>query len=178
MKETMIRPRYALARKRAADLIRTAGVKRPPVPIEALAAKVGAIVRYEPFAGKVSGLIHRSEEAAVIGVNSLHPKTRRRFTIAHELGHLLLHKRETLHVDEHFPIAFRNETSSRASSPTEIEANQFAAELLMPSELVLQDVRKLPPETQLEDAVVTLARLYQVSEQAMAIKLSVLGVVN
>lgn len=174
----MIRPRYTLARKKAAELINSLGITKPPVPVEALAEKIGAVLRYEPFAGQVSGLIHRTDKEVVIGVNSLHAKTRRRFTIAHELGHLVLHKAETLHVDEHFPIAFRNETSSRASSPTEIEANQFAAELLMPSELLLRDVRNLPPETEPDHAVSELARRYQVSEQAMAIRLSALGVVS
>src|SRR5436853_4030559 len=98
-------PRYQIARKRALDLLREAGVRRPPVPIDKLAHLVNATVRYEPFAGQLYGMVQRTRDgAAVIGVNSLDAPNRQRFTLAHEIGHLLLHRDETFHVDEKSPI--------------------------------------------------------------------------
>ena len=120
-------------------------------------------------------MMHRSPGGSlVIGVNSSHPETRQRFTIAHELGHVLLHKEESLHVDETASIRFRDEESSLATKSDEIEANQFAAELLMPEHLVTEEIAKLP-DADPEDAIPILAERFQVSEQAMTLRLNRLG---
>jgi Zn-dependent peptidase ImmA (M78 family) len=172
-------PRNYLARKKARELLAAAKVKSPPVPVEMLASLVGAEIRYEPFPGSLSGMVHRQPNgAAVIGINSLHPLTRQRFSIAHELAHLFLHKDEALHVDETSSIRFRSELSSRAIDASEIEANQFAAELLMPSKLLFSEIDKLPDDLGTEEAVAKLAEQFQVSEQAMTFRLSGLGVLR
>jgi Zn-dependent peptidase ImmA (M78 family) len=173
-----MRPRYTIARRKARELLLEGKVETPPVPVEQLAALVGATIRYEPFAGELSGMVHRSASGVIIGVNSMHAKTRRRFTIAHELGHFLLHRNEELHIDERFPIGFRSELSSKALDAAEIEANQFAAELLMPTALIADHVRSLPRNMDIETAVSRLAHRYEVSEQAMTIRLSALGLLR
>ena len=165
-------PRFPLARRRAAELLTEGQIKKAPIPVERFT------VRYEPFAGdQLSGMVHRRKDGrAVIGVNSLDAPTRRRFTIAHEIGHLVLHKNEQFHVDEKFPIGLRNELSSLAVDEKEIEANQFAAELLMPSHLIAKDIEELPADIEADDVISRLARRYQVSIQAMTIRLSTLGI--
>lgn len=173
------RPRFALARKRANLLLEGIGAGGPPTPLERVAQFIGAAVRYQPFQGELSGVAHRERgKHGVIGVNSLHAKTRQRFTIAHEVGHLVLHESEDLHIDERFPIGFRNELSGLAVSPSEIEANQFAAELLMPLAWIAEDVRKLHIDFESEAAIVALAKRYEVSVQAMTIRLSSLGILG
>jgi Zn-dependent peptidase ImmA (M78 family) len=169
-----MRPRYNLARRKAAELLKAGSVHEAPVPVEMLAERTGAVIRYEPFDGKLSGMLYRSEGGAVIGVNSLHPTVRQRFSIAHEIGHLLLHQPE-LHVDEHAFVAFRDLESSKASDPAEIEANQFAAALLMPTELLLKRIAQLGDNPDVSDAIHTLAQTFQVSQEAMTIRLSKLG---
>jgi Zn-dependent peptidase ImmA (M78 family) len=130
-------------------------------------------------ASRFYGMVHRnSDGTAVIGVNSMDAPNRQRFTIAHEIGHLLLHKDEHLHVDEKSPIGLRNDRSSLAIDEREIEANQFAAELLMPVELLEKDLGRLPDDIETEEAVTRLARLYQVSEQAMTVRLTALKVLS
>ncbi len=169
--------RFSLARRKARDLLRMAKVRRAPIPVEQLARLVRARIHYEPFDGQVSGMVHRKTDGvATIGVNSAHSISRQRFTIAHELGHLVLHEDERLHVDEKAPIGFRNEESSLATKDAEIEANQFAAELLMPAELLAKEIASLPENMEAEDAVHELADRFQVSEQAMTLRLSRLGV--
>jgi Zn-dependent peptidase ImmA (M78 family) len=103
--------------------------------------------------------------------NSRHPATRQRFTIAHELGHLLLHGDE-LHIDEGFPFAFRDEVSSLAVDPGEIEANHFAAELLMPASWLIREIRGQSLDIESEKVIVSLAKTYGVSVQSMTHRLT------
>jgi Zn-dependent peptidase ImmA (M78 family) len=173
----MTRPRFALARRRAVEALAKASITAPPVAVEDVARTVGAAIRYEPFAGMLSGMAHRDADGqAVIGVNSLHKTKRQRFTIAHEIGHLVLHLDDDFHIDERFPIGFRDEVSGLAVEPKEIEANQFAAELLMPLEWLAKDIQQLRLDFESEEALEELAERYGVSIQAMTIRLSSLGV--
>lgn len=174
-------PRYNLAKRKAQQLLAQANVTTAPVSLEKLTTVANAHVNYEPYDGDdMSGVAYRqSNGQRIIGVNSLHGTNRQRFTIAHELGHLILHGNDELHVDERFPIGFRDEVSSLAVSDKEIEANQFAAELLMPAEWVLRDVRARHIDFEDDDdAIDELAEKYGVSTRAMTIRLSALGALN
>jgi Zn-dependent peptidase ImmA (M78 family) len=171
-------PRYSLARRQAADLLRQGHVRRAPVPVEKLAALLDAEIVLQPYSGEISGIVHRNRDgSAVIGVNSSDTILRQRFTIAHEIGHLLLHTNENLHVDKNFPIGLRNEISGKSVNENEIEANQFAAALLMPPDLLAKDIKPFIGEDVLF-AIRKLARKYRVSEQAMSIRLSSLRYVE
>ena len=171
-----MRPRYALARRKAKQLLREAGIAAPPVPVEQLAERMGALVRYAPFDGQMSGLLHRSADGnrAVIGVNSRHPTVRQRFSIAHELGHLALHE-PAFQIDQHAFVSFRNSKSSSASDPHEIEANQFAAALLMPEALLRACLDQFGENPDVEESIGRLAQRFDVSTQAMTIRLTSLG---
>src|SRR5712664_3503178 len=125
----------------AKRLINDHGIKRPPVPVEELASRLGAQISYSPFDGDLSGMVFRDEAKIIIGVNSLHHPNRQRFTIAHEIGHMLLHKGQEVHVDRAYRVSLRNDLSSKAVSPEEMEANAFAAALLMPEGMLVQDLR-------------------------------------
>lgn len=177
-----MKPRYSLARRRARQLLEEGAVTGAPVPLEQLAESCRASIRYEPFDGEVSGMVHCLRSGGgVIGVNSEHSRTRQRFTIAHELGHLLLHSDEEFHIDEKRPLARRDEVSSLAVDPREIEANQFAAELLMPEAFVRESVDALVAEDSdvtVEEAIDKLARAYQVSTIAMTHRLTNLKILS
>lgn len=169
--------RYSLARSKARELLRKGCVQTLPVSVQDLAEHVvGAVVHMEPFDGQLSGMVYRGQDGrAIIGVNSKHSLTRQRFTIAHELGHLLLHTDKQLHVDERFPIGFRNEISSFAIDENEIEANEFAAELLMPHDILKQHIRGLNfdfADTEEEEKLRDIARVFQVSVQALTHRLT------
>ena len=174
-----MRPRYALARRRAEQLLQGAGIVAPPVPVEQLAENMGAVVRYVPFEGQMSGLLHRSEDGnrAVIGVNSRHPTVRQRFSIAHELAHLVLHE-PAFQIDQHAFVSFRDSKSSGATDPHEIEANQFAAALLMPEALLRECVKRLGENADVEESIRRLAQQFDVSTQAITIRLTSLGAIT
>ncbi len=156
-------------------------VRRAPVDVRALAEHYARVVE-RPLDPDISGaLIPLDTGGWVILVNESHPQVRRRFTIAHELGHMLLHGYTTAHADRSFK--FRDTRSSAGSALDEIQANQFAAELLMPRELVLKSVRSrslehAPEINSAEDDAEfdrwlgELAHKFDVSKQAMSIRLS------
>jgi len=172
------KPRFAMARKKATELLERAAVASTPVPVDRVAAAVGASIRFEAFDGQMSGMVLRSTDGtAVIGINSNHSAVRRRFSIAHEIGHLVLHEEDALHVDAWTPFAYRTDTSSLGTDPREIEANQFAAELLMPEQLVRADVQGFA-DLSVEDVVERMAERYEVSAQAMTLRLHRLGLIR
>jgi Zn-dependent peptidase ImmA (M78 family) len=167
---------------RVQQLLVSASVHEPPVPVERLAREAGAVVSYQPFdAEDISGLLYRAEHASpVIGVNSNNAKVRQRFTIAHELGHLLLQDGQALILERHLQVNFRDKTSSTASNQDEIEANQFAAELLMPREFLERGLESLLAGRPLTDSdlVRKLAVRFEVSQQAMEYRLASLGMLT
>ena len=98
---TPLRPRYNRIRRCAADLLAQNGIVRPAVPVERLAKAAGAAMEYRDFNNEISGLLIRKHRMIVIAVAKEQPEQRQRFTIAHELGHLLLHDGIEVRVDKH-----------------------------------------------------------------------------
>ena len=154
-------------RDQATELLGRCKVYEPPVPVDLIAKYLGAKIRLSPFEGELAGMLIRGQDDdTVIGVNSLHHINRQRFTIAHECGHLLLHKGE-VHIDKSFRVNRRDEVSTQAIDPEEIEANRFAAELLMPYEMIKKDLVDFEIDMESEDELKELADRYEVSLQAM-----------
>src|SRR6266540_4610765 len=112
-------------------------VSAPPVPVEEIARQLGARLSFEHFGPDVSGILYRDASNAVIGVNATHAKTRQRFTIAHEIGHLHLHEGRPMFVDRSVRVDRRDANAALGLDPDEIDANSFAAALLMPQDMIL-----------------------------------------
>lgn len=151
-------------------------IDTPPVPVDRLAAEVGAQIVEERMDRRMSGLLYREPDRVLIGVNETHPLVRQRFTIAHELGHFVLHPGRQIFLDER--VNFRDETSSLAVDREEIQANAFAAELLMPADFVLEECRRASASGGLARAgfVADLAAIFDVSTEAMGHRLTNLGI--
>lgn len=81
-----------------------------------------------------------AKDQSVIGVNTQHAPVRQNFTTAHELGHLLMHDQEQLHIDHAFRVRLRDDVSSQGTDDAEREANFFAASLLMPRTFLEADL--------------------------------------
>jgi len=144
-------------------------ITRPAVPVDAIADALGIAIRYEPAPDGLSGALIRKKGEVFIGVNSSHHINRQRFTIAHEIAHFVLHKGMKTHVDEDFRINLRDGRTNQE----EIEANVFAAELLMPVEFITRDAER----SKIID-VRRFASRYQVSQRAMEIRLANLGLID
>ncbi len=104
-----------------------------PVPLEEL-ARLAGITKIEPFSseGFEGALVaNDSKSVGAIFYSDRGPRSRQRFTIGHELGHFLLpwHRQTTFQCTA-------EDISGRAKADWEVEANRFAAEILMPISLV------------------------------------------
>ncbi len=146
----------------AEKALNSVGVKTAPVPVEAVAEKFGLKVVEFAFPNSISGVLKK--DRGVIGVNKGNKKVRQRFTIAHELGHFLLGH----DIDKDEAVV---DIDSNRLSDKEREANVFASHLLMPTEVV-KEVQK--HETNLKK----LAELFDVSEQAITIRLLELNLIK
>ena len=145
-------------------------VRTFPVPIEKIARSLGAELRFQPMDDELSGMIYIKDGVPIIGVNALHHPNRQRFTIAHECGHLMLHRdiiTSAVHVDKDFPVLMRDTVSSQATNSIEIQANQFAAELLMPAELLEKALVEIKFDIDDDKPIEALAKKVKVSKQAL-----------
>ena len=161
------------------------------VPVDAVkvAKSLKVSVHQETLEEEVSGVLLIKGPERHILVNRAHHPNRQRFSIAHELGHLVLHHKEKdgdrLFVDTHIKLYQRvgapsdkaySEPGSATTPNEERQANEFASSLLMPASLLEQAARERDLRDELD--VSALATMFAVSEQAMAIRLQQLQVVN
>lgn len=168
-----IRVRYSRINREIDDLLTCVNVIAPPIPIYQIAEAAGATITFGDFNNELSGLLFRQGNSAVtvIGVANEQSKQRQRFTIAHELGHLILHEGEEVHIDKLFRVNLRAPVPSWADDVEEIEANTFAAALLMPKEFIRKDISKLTIDIEDSEQITLLANRYQVSAQAITFRL-------
>ena len=114
------------------------------------------IVRY-PMSSRISGMCTKENEDIIIGINSTTSYGRQRFTLAHELYHVLY--------EENMQRVICDMSMSGDKSNSEKEADQFASYLLMPYDALLEyehDKTKWNLEK-----VIDAEQFFQVSHQAM-----------
>jgi Zn-dependent peptidase ImmA (M78 family) len=143
-------------------------LRTAPVDVRQIASALGLRVREARLPPSISGKIQRHPMGLgyVVTVNDSHPEVRKRFTIAHEIAHFILHR--DLIGDGIVDNALYRD--ARLGDSLERQANNYAAAILMPPNLVQRKrmIGKLSPKD--------LAREFQVSEAVAAIRLQELGV--
>ncbi len=155
---------------RAQQILESQNIRSFPVPVDRIAKTLGAQLRFSPLDEELSGMIYIKDDIPIIGVNALHHPNRQRFTIAHEIGHLELHRHiiaDTVHVDKQFPVLMRDATSATGTEKIEIQANQFAAELLIPRNLLEQALVGKTFDIDDDGPLDALAKKFRVSKQAL-----------
>jgi Zn-dependent peptidase ImmA (M78 family) len=179
----------AVRRKQIRELVEKLlhqfNVTEGAVPVDRIVKSLGIEIKLDKVDDDLSGFLVREKKdqrRSIIGANKSHHPHRQRFTIAHELGHFLLHEGETVHLDQYrqaFTINLRNSQSAKGEDNDEREANLFAAELLMPAKFLLHDLQgrnlDLLGDTPFLER---LARKYKVSEQALTFRLANLGYIQ
>ncbi len=164
-----------LPQEEARKILRHLKLSRPPIAVGKVARHLGAHIRYSPFDGEISGMVYILAGVPIIGVNSLHRRNRQRFTIAHECGHLVMHRHllsHEVHVDKQFSVLRR--TSSSGSNRIEDQANQFAGELTMPKRMLEAAIKRNAEDymIDIDDSIIIkkLAQEFRMSENVMKIR--------
>ena len=121
-------------------------------------------IEYAPMEAGMSGELFSKDGSWIIRINQDHNRKRQRFTLAHELGHYLLHKDKNSGFRD--AVFFRNETLNSM----EYNANEFASKLLMPE----KTVRKYIDEEEVRN-IGELANKFFVSALAMKYRIISLG---
>ncbi len=147
-----------------------------PVPVDRIAKALGAQLRYSPLDDELSGMVYIRGNVPIIGVNSLHHPNRQRFTIAHEIGHLTMHREvitNAVHVDKLFAVSVlrRDGASAEGTELREIQANRFAAALLMPTLALDAALADATIDIDDEATLEALARKFKVSRQALEFRI-------
>ena len=124
--------RYRQAVRTARRLIAEYAIRSPAeIDIEAIALDQGLYVTTGPLSGSWARLLRRDSVGLVRVSSSIRSKGQRRFCVAHEIGHFLLHADRSQ--IEH--CQFEDMLSSYGRRDEEPEANTFVGELLMPEEI-------------------------------------------
>jgi Zn-dependent peptidase ImmA (M78 family) len=161
----------------ARQLLDEIGWTEPPVDPRAIAEQIFEVVIVKTaMSSDMSGMLVREPGRIVIGVNETHIPARQGFTIAHELGHLKLHKGRSVIMDSDVRVNFRDRVSSLATDREEIEANRFAAALLLPDHMVRSRIESEPFGTA-KELVERLAKSFNVSKSAVNFRLVNLGLI-
>jgi len=149
----------------AQQILDTLNITSRPVPVEQI-ADINKIGISRAPSKEFSGMLIRKDGHALIGINNTEAPVRQRFSIAHELGHFFLHPQKDTFVD------YRKEAKKDyIKSFKEVEADHFAAALLMPKKFLEEDVRKLDCKFISEKEVKILSNRYEVSDDAMTFRL-------
>ena len=142
-----------------------------PADLARVASKLGIEVHDREFVEEIDGLYLRLPGAPpLIALNSLYvkPFVRKRFTLAHEIGHHLLSRKITPNKG-----LFFFDTSKTRHTMMEHACDRFAALLLMPENLVRQYYEELAYNT--ERRVSIMADRFGVSSWALRRRLNELG---
>jgi Zn-dependent peptidase ImmA (M78 family) len=165
-------------KREAARLLERYEQSSPPIEVERIARGEGAVIVTDSLDRDISGVLIRTDDQIVIAVNSSHHPRRQRFTISHEIGHMTLHRGREYTVDSTVRLNWRDDLSGLATDRQEIDANAFAADLLMPEAMVRRAITNLARAglTSEARAIQQLARDFDVSREAMSFRLMNLGI--
>jgi Zn-dependent peptidase ImmA (M78 family) len=147
-----------------------------PVPIDDIIKREGInLLPYDMNDG-ISGILLIERDNITIGYDKAESNVRQRFTKAHELGHFMLHRDGELFVDKDYKaMMFRPSSSTPSDKWQEWEANEFAANILMPTKILKEEMEKLEIDYVDDAWIKELAKKFEVSPMAMSIRLSKLG---
>lgn len=165
--------------RKATEILHQAHAHKVPVPLEVVAHRLGLTVESTPLGDDVSGVLVVEDGRGRIGYNAAHARVRQRFTIAHEIAHFVLHAQSSkVFIDKSYTVYRRDQRSATGDDLVEVQANQFAAALLMPEDLVLAEIQNVGFDLGDERGLDILADTFQVSRQAMSHRLANLDILG
>jgi len=159
----------------ANDVLRQHGLTSVPINPVTIAQKEGFQINNAKFSDdSLLGMIARRPGNLLMLIRAEDSPNRKRFTIAHELGHHFLHLLSDGEFIDHEADLFREEYVEQdtpqmsENQRAEVQANMFAAALLMPEEHMRHFWQQLR-------SIKKMAELFGVSEEAMGYRINRLG---
>lgn len=156
-------PNYSLARQMAKKVIKDYNLTEVPTDLKIIFQSLGLkYIELDDPKDIDGAILEIDNEPSIAVLNRAKPIQRQRFTLAHELGHIFLkHKQRNIY-DPEAERDLDEEVVQQGKPPTEIEADIFASELLMP----FDQIKKFEKEI---DNIEKMAGVFQVSKQAMTL---------
>lgn len=152
--------------KTASDLLSNFGIDDPSqIEIEEVVHALDIPFKQVPMKGCLGRIIH-GKEKSMIAINSdIQFESRKRFTIAHELGHYLMHRKDNYNHNESINTVSWNSTKNKYKiTLQESEANQFASELLLPTDQFKKAIEQ--PHFS-PDLIRTISDMFKVSRSSV-----------
>ncbi len=155
-----------------------------PVNIEEQIRSEGIILNksYLDFEKGICGELKKENGKFIINISWVDHYYRKRFTMAHELGHFILHKDLIGNgVDDNKEYKKLYRTNNKITNAQEAEANDYAAKVLMPEEAIialakLTEIIKSVSEVDIDILWLDyLSKKFQVSKEAFTIRLAKLS---
>ncbi len=154
------------SRREAGHLLEQAGLRCPPVAgLEQLARLRGVVEISESPALRTQGMTYPTERGLVIKVSAALPPVRRRFTLAHEIGHTYFFLPESSAGTTRL-----RHLSALTSLQEEGWCHNFAGDLLMPWVWLKTDMENVDDAS--IEALLSLAARYEVSVEALLLQLA------
>ena len=152
---------YSTGQLAAIKLMKEIGITDPnQIPIELIASGLNATIVAKKLSNSDGRIVFGDKRTLITINSSIEYEGKRRFTIAHEIGHLMLHR-------NHFQVHHDNDATLEyfQKGSQETEANEFASEILMPENLF----RKISDEYEFSPALLNyLADYFKTSITSIA----------
>ena len=133
-----------------------------PTPVEDIAMDRGILCLEANLTGCLARLVRKGNRGVIRTKAGIREEGRKRFAIAHELGHWFLHEKES-----QLFVCTAEQMRDYKGSPTEVEANIFASELLIPTFLFKPLAETVTPSL---ERIGNLAKTFQTSLTATGMK--------
>jgi transcriptional regulator with XRE-family HTH domain len=169
------------AEEAAKKLLESANRREIPVEVESIARELGLPIENVEGVGSVAGALLTRHGRTLIVVNPSMNAARRRFVIAHEIGHFLMHMPAadtSGSAGSSIVLHFWDETNARAIDLQDRQANRFAAELLVPKDALFRDIPGGSIDISDEGSVASLAAAYGVDAGSMLLRLASLSMLG
>lgn len=169
-----MKPRYSYVESLASNL---SSNKTIPLDVQNICKELN-IHYHEENLDNVSGASVVDGNLKHVFVNINEPETRKRFTGAHEVAHLLLHGDQAVNYNSSTPFVLFRDSNEKSPDWREREANYFAACLIMPSKELLSKIEKYKNTGISDEDINIIAEDFGVSSQAMSIRLAQMGILS
>lgn len=154
--------------KKTSDLLTKHGINSPVINVFQITENEGLKLNFVKMPESLSNVAGFFDvDSKSIYINNNDPINRQIFTVAHELGHYILN-----HEKDKFGVLYRMQKFNGENSVAEQEANLFAANILVPQNMLLEAMKKYNLDKKDDEL---LASLFGVSKEMMGYRILTLN---